>query len=228
MPSVAVVVPFRGGCPYRERAWEWVRERYAEAHPDWELVEAPAPEGSWCKAAAVSPAVEASDAEIVIQADADIWCDGLERAVYAVICGQADWAVPHQMVHRLSEEGTAVVLAGEPWEAQPVAQRPYGGILGGGFVVARREALEAARLDPRFIGWGGEDEAQACALNALYGRPWRGTADLLHLWHPPQERLTRRRGSQESWQLRCRYFAARRDAVAMRELLEEGRCLSPA
>jgi hypothetical protein len=228
---VAVVVPFRCGCPHRERAWQYVRERYAGVHPDWEVVEASAPEGEWSKGAAVNAAVERCEADIVIQADADVWTDRLEDAVAAVDAGAA-WAVPHLKVHRLSETATAEVTAGTPWRETKregrYAQRPYGGILGGGIVVAPREVLLAAPLDPRFRSWGNEDEAHALALSALFGRPWRGTADLLHLWHPPQERMTRRRGSKESWELRCRYFTARNDPDAMRALLEEGRCPLPA
>lgn len=155
MSSVSVVVPFRGGCPYRERAWEWVQARYVEHHPDWEVIEAPAPEGPWSKGAAVNPVVRECDAEIVIQGDADVWCDGLERAVYAVICGQAEWAVPHRLVHRLGEGATSAVLAGANWwEQTDLAQRPYPGILGGGFVVAPKEVIRSIPIDVRFSGWG--------------------------------------------------------------------------
>jgi hypothetical protein len=230
--TVQVVVPFRGGCPHRERAWRWVRARYQEIHPDWEVVEAPAPEGAWCKGAAINPAVEASEAEIVIQADADCWTDGLADGVAAVEAG-AGWAIPHLKVWRLSEEATAAVLGGADWEQETrreggLAQRSYNGLAGGGLVVARRETLLEVPIDERFRGWGGEDEAHSFALNALVGPPWRGTADLYHLWHPPQERLTRRRGSKESWALRNRYAAARGRPDRMRRLLEEAGCLSPA
>lgn len=225
MANVAVVVPWRGGCSHREAAWEWVQARYAEHHPGWEVIEAPAPGGAWSKGAAVNPMVKRCEAEVVIQADADVWCDGLERAVYAVICGQAEWAVPHLNVHRLGEAGTAAVLAGASWRAQDdLTQTPYPGILGGGFIVARRESLAAVPLDGRFEGWGQEDEAHAIALNALLGDPWRGQADLVHLYHPPQDRLTRRRGSQEGWALRSRYLQRRHRPDQMRKLLEEATC----
>jgi hypothetical protein len=219
---VATVVPFCGGCRYREAAWRWVRGSYAEFHPDWDLIEAPAPPGRWCKATAVNPAVETCDAEIVIQADADVWCDRFPDAVAAVEAG-ASWAVPHKLLHRLSEDATQAVLAGGDWQDQEPEQKSYEGILGGGIVVARREVLSDVPLDRRFVGWGQEDEAHAFALNALYGDPWRGTADLVHLWHPPQPRDSRRKGSRESWRLRRRYFEARRKPMAIRALLEEGR-----
>ncbi len=226
--TVAVVIPFQAGCPQRERALGFVAGSYAATHPRWEVVEAPAASaGDWCKATAINPAIEASSAKIIIQADADCWADDLADAVAAVEAGAA-WAVPHLLVHRLSEQGTEAVLAGEDWRDQPLAQNPYRGILGGGFVVTRRDVLLAAPLDPRFKGWGGEDEAHADALNALFGPPWRGSADLIHLWHPPQQRMTRRKGSYESWALRCRYRNCKDDPAAMAALIEESRDTSPA
>lgn len=227
--SVAVVVPFRGGCPHREAAWAYIQRLYAQRHPDWQVIEAfQVPEsGTWRKATAINPAVESCDAEIIIQADADIWTEGLADAVEAVEDG-ALWALPHTQVRRLSAEGTAAVLTGAPWADQPLAQRSYQGIIGGGYVVAPRVALQAVPLDPRFVGWGNEDEAHAMALSTLLGEPWRGAADLIHLWHPPQERWTRRRGSRESWALRQRYAAARDDHTAMSALIEESRDASQA
>lgn len=220
--TVAVVVPFRGGCPYRERAWAWVRDQYAEHHPTWEVVEAAAPGGPWRKGAAVSATFEAANAEIVVQADADCWTEGLATAVRAVADGAA-WAIPHRDVHRLTEAATTDVLGGAEWDTAPTEQAPYKGLPGGGIVVATRRVFESVPLDPRFAGWGQEDECWAMALETLLGPPVRGDAPLLHLWHPPQERMTRRRGSLENWSLRSRYFAARGDSTAMRALLEEFR-----
>jgi hypothetical protein len=220
--SVAVVVPWRGGCAHRQRAWEWVQARYVEQHPDWGVIEAPGPE-PWSKGAAVNPVVEATYAEIVVVADADVWCDGLERAVYAIACGEANWGMPHRQVHRLSQAGTAAVYAGEAWEGQPVDQRPYVGVWGGGIVVARRETLLETPIDHRFVGWGQEDAAHALALHTLANRGWRGTVDLVHLFHPPQPRMTRARGSAEGWELYRRYCRARNNPAAMATLLEEGR-----
>lgn len=216
--SVEVVIPYAGGCPHRARALEWARGRWP-----WPVTIAPGPV-PWCKAAAVMPAVERSCADVVVVADADVWCDEIERAVRIVQSGTC-WAIPHWTVHRLTEQATAEVLAGAAWQDQPLTERAYRGVEGGGIIVARRETLLDVPLDARFVGWGQEDETWAMALRALHGPAWRGSAPLIHLWHPPQDRLTRRRGSRESWQLRLRYVAARRDPVAMRALIEEGRAM---
>lgn len=223
MASVTIVVPWRGGCPARERAWGWVQARYQAERPEWQLVEAPGPD-PWVKAAAAMPAVEQSPADgIVVVADADVWCDGLSAAIDAVASGNADWAIPHRKVHRLSAQATAGVLAGGSIDPIPddLARHAYEGVDGGGLVVAHRGTMLEIPLDPRFVRWGQEDESWAFALHCLAGPAWRGTAPLLHLWHPLQPRQRPKVGSRESWALRGRYLLALNDPAAMRELLKE-------
>lgn len=214
MTVVEVIVPAAGTCPYRARALEWVRGRY-----EWPVTVAPGPT-PWSKGAAVMPAIERSCADVIVVADADVWTDGLPDAIAEVQAGVM-WAVPHRGVHRLTEASTAAVIDGARWEDQPLDERPYLGIPGGGIVVARRDTLLDVPLDPRFVGWGQEDESWGVALRTLLGPPWRGRAPLVHLWHPSQPRLTRTRGSHESWQLRKRYLAARDDPAAMRLIVTE-------
>lgn len=211
---VEVVVPWLPGCPYRERAWNWLRPRYG-----WP-VRVGTGSSPWVKADAVTPAVEAcAEGAIVVIADADVWSDGVTEAVDAVEHG-ARWAIPHNKVHRLTADGTDAVLAGADWRSRPLDQPPYTGVAGGGYVIARRETLLEVPM-PRIVGWGQDDECWAIALTTLAGTPWRGSADLVHLWHPPQERLSRRRGSVEGWAMLRRYRQAAHDVRAMRRLIEE-------
>lgn len=219
-----VIVPWRGGCPHRERAWAWVRAQYARLHPDWRVVEAVAPDGPWCKATAAMPAIEAADDGIVVVADADVFAARTpETAVAAVESGLAAWAAPHLLVRRLNERGTNMLIAGETGFAEQQDQAPYRGLMGGGVVVARRETLLDCPLDPRFVGWGQEDLSWGVALHVLHGPAWRGNGPLWHLWHPPQHRMNRKVGSIAGQQLQRRYLAARRDPAAMRALIEEAR-----
>lgn len=205
---------------HRERAWRHLAHRYAEDYAAWRVTLAEAPEGPWCKAAAVNPAVARSEAEIIIVADADVWCDGLREAVEAVKDG-APWAIPHDRVYRLTEAATEAFFSGGDWRDQPLAQRDYQGVIGGGFVVATRDVLRAVPLDPRFTGWGNEDESWGVALQTLVGIQWRGEAPLIHCYHPPQERASRRWGSVESRALAKRYHRARNKPEQMRALIYE-------
>lgn len=210
MPEV--IVPFAGDCPHRQKALEWVTANHV-----WPVTVA---YGGvpWVKAEAIRPAIEASSADIIVLADADCWTDGLDEAVRAVELG-APWAKPHKLVHRLSEASTRAFMAGESWTE--LDQQPYHGVAGGGFVVARRETLLDIPMDPRFVGWGQEDIAFALALHTLAGDAWLGDADLIHLWHPPQPRMTRMWGSPESKRLLKRYLAAKAKPDLMRSIVEE-------
>lgn len=215
---VEVVIPWRGGCPHRERALEWVRGRLP-----YPVTVAEPPTGPWAKALAVMPAASrCSGADVLVIHDADVWTPGLEEAVEQVERG-AMWAIPHRGVHRLTEDSTRRLIAGESWEGLPLAERAYLGVEGGGVVAIHRDLLLRTPMDPRFEGWGSEDEAWAVALRACFGPPWRGKAPLAHLWHPPQSRLSRARGSRESWNLRRRYMRAAREPREMKTLLEEAR-----
>jgi len=209
-----VVIPFAGECPYRRRALDHVAARYP-----WPVIVAPGGE-PWIKAHAVMAAVEATDAEIIVVADADVWSDGTPAAVEAVASGAA-WAIPHRGVFRLTEAASAAYIAGAPLEGLELAERAYLGWEGGGVVVALRETLLDVPMDPHFIGWGCEDEAWALALNLLAGHRWRGKSQLAHLWHPPQPRTDRRQGSPANFARLRRYVAARHDPAAMRALLTE-------
>jgi hypothetical protein len=222
--ATAVIVPWRSGCPHRDAAWRWVRNQYAIHHPTWQIVSGTCPDGPWVKALAVADALERTDADTLLLADADVWSDGLQRAVDAL--DQFPWAIPHHTVYRLTEQATAHAFStGEL--AGPYTQHPYKGWAGGGFLALDRVTYERIPLDPRFAGWGSEDAAWHLALARITGRGWRGRADLWHLWHPPQPRLNRVVGSQESADLLHRYQRAR-TPQAMTELLEEARRGEPS
>lgn len=218
---VAILIPWRStDCPHRRRALGWV---VAELAPlGWPIIVGRHDEGPWCKALAVADAFAQTDAEVLVIHDADVVTTGLAVAVRTVQNGAA-WAVPHRGVHRLSEATTSLYMAGRDPASLELDERAYRGVEGGGITVVRRDVYEDWPLDPRFLGWSGEDEAFGWALRTLHGPPWRPTtyAPLVHLWHPPQERATRARGSMESWELRKRYARAQHNPVAMRALIQE-------
>ncbi|RKR92781.1 hypothetical protein BDK92_7261 [Micromonospora pisi] len=228
--TVTVLVPWRPDGGHRDRAWAWVRRWWAATHPDWQVVAGTNVGGPWVKANAVGYALTRADGDMLVIADADVICHGVDLAVDAVERG-APWAVPHGNVHRLTELATTAVFSGvKPASvAGATTQDPYRGLDGGGITVLPRIVYEQVPLDPRFQGWGGEDESWALALTSLAGPSWRGTAPLYHLWHPPQERLNRHVGSAPSRALQVRYqYAAKHGPAAVRALLDETPLPAPA
>ena len=157
---------------------------------------------------------------MLVVADADVWTDNLPAAIAAI--GDAPWVVPHRVVYRLSESASARYMAGEP-DLTDLDQEPYIGRAGGGITIVTRDVWEQVPMDPRFLGWGDEDDAWCYALTTLIGRPLRFTADLIHLWHPPQPRISRGMGSQENRDLIREYLRVARDPEAMAALIAEAR-----
>lgn len=225
--NVEVVIPWRGGCPHRHAALGWVCARWVEHFAALTITVAEAPPGPWVKALAVTPAVEASDADVIVVADADVWVDAdvVAEAVDRVGRNVSGWAMPHRMVNRLTEQATGRLFAGELGrpDLPDLDEAPYLGTAGGGMVVVRRGDYLDCPLDPRFAGWGGEDAAWGQALDGWIGDCWAGGAPLLHLWHPPQERRDRVVGNERSERLRRLYLMSGGHRPSLKRLLEEAR-----
>jgi hypothetical protein len=212
-----VVIPWRAGCPYRKLVLDWVVCAHRDIGRRTILGELD-PDRPWVKADAVRAGLDQSTAEVVVISDGDVWCDSLEAAVDAA--AERRWAMPFRDVHRLSPQATSHALQTGDLGGK-LEQRPYLGVAGGGLMAIQRDAYDRVPLDPRFVGWGQEDEAWGVALKELVGPGWRGTAPLFHLWHPPQPRQHRATGSDESRALRNRYFRARRQPEQMQALIDE-------
>lgn len=209
-PRVAVVVPWAGDCPYRVAAWHYIRQWYRSYYPSWEVVRGEGRKGSlWCKAEAVADALHQTSADILVIADADCIAPDIGRAVKEVADGTR-WAMPHHKLFRFTEAATISILRGEDpkrlsEQSACLTQTPYQGYAGGGITVLSRDAYRATPLDPRFLGWGQEDESWAMALKLVHGKPWREQGPMWHLWHPPQQRMSRTIGSYASRDLRQQY-----------------------
>jgi hypothetical protein len=229
MPRIDVILPWKPGCVYRDLNRGWVIDQ-------WERLGI-TPLTGWClddwsKAAAVDDALRRSTADAVIISDADVWpqdwddTHGQQNAVYATqtLLNDHPWVMPFDTVLRLDPAATSTVLTGDPPNPNAtLTQRPYRGLLGGGFLAIRRDVYDDCPLDARFIGWGQEDEAWGAALTALHPAGRRLPGNLFHLWHPPQPRANRAVGSKESKDLRDRYYRARRNPVELRRLIDDGR-----
>lgn len=223
MADVEVIVPWRGGCPHRERALGWVVARYREA--GYPVTIGDLPDGPWIKAKAVQAAMDATTAQVLVVADADAWCDAIHDTVRAVADGRARWGAPHRVVRRLKPDWTERVLDGlDPADIRGAAleEPSYRAHLGGGIVIIERTAYDEVPLDPRHVDWGHEDDDWALALDQLVGPPHRDRGVLWHLWHPPQVRRSRIHGSDASLALHHRYLEAARQHC-MADLVAEYR-----
>jgi hypothetical protein len=215
--GISIVVPWRPDGAFRDVAWELVRHKWAREFPGAEIIEGSCPPGRpWSKGTAVANALTEASGDVIVVADADVWCEAVRPSIEVVRAG-APWAMPHLRVYRLTRPATIKVLAGGPIGGD--VGESHRGVLGGGIVVVARDVIDSVPMDPRFHGWGQEDTAWAMALHVIAGEVVRGKAPLWHLWHPEPPRLTRTRGSQESCELHARYKDARFDRAAMVALI---------
>jgi hypothetical protein len=233
MRDVTVVIPWAStGDPHRDRAFErvktwWGRLAREDRSRRWRVIVADTTGVTpWVKAAAVNAGAALTTDGVLIVADADVWTNGVSDALDAVSSGAARWAVPHLLVHRLDEASTRAVLDTDVLGGV-LCRRPYGGVAGGGIVVLRREDYNMVPLDPRFLGWGQEDQAWGTALTGILGPPWRGSATLWHLWHEPQPKMTPSRGSKDGWTLVSRYWRAAKNPPALHSIIAEIRSGTP-
>jgi len=221
--SVSVIVPFRAGCPWREASKEWTAQYWAQYFPSWQIVYCTDDgAGAWSKAQAIRNGVRQSYGDVLVIADADTIVTDISSPVALVGSGHSRWAVPHTMVYRLSQGATEATLSGSDPRAMrhDLHERHYG-LAGGGMLVVHRDTLEACPPDPRFRGWGGEDEALGLALRTLHGPEHRGTADLIHLWHPLAQRKARDHGNDDNQSLVIRYRQAAKLRPQMAALVAE-------
>lgn len=223
--SVSVLVPYTSPDEHRARARTYVLDWYARHHPGWEIIEGICA-GDWSKGEALADAAARATHDVFVLADADslVPPDILHDAVRRV-AGGASWVMPHRRVYRFDRAATEAVYGGAEPAANPAwckDRPPYGGVVGGGITVLSRATWDTVGgIDPRFVGWGGEDIAFGWALETLCGPGVHLGSPLFHLWHRQEHQGEHRRGSPDAEALAARYRHARGRPDAMRVLVAE-------
>jgi len=196
-----VVIPFAPCAdPHREAACQhvvdWLRPL------GWPIVvEEADPQEPWSKGAIVDRAVQRTETAGLVISDADVLVHhaAIATCATAVVAGWA-WAIPHSDVYRLSPRMTLDVLSHATkgpshfLGGAQLERRPHAAPRGGGIVVVSRESYDlVGGIDPRFVGWGGEDISFGRALDTLAGPAFTLREPMWHLYHQPQVILPGRR-----------------------------------
>jgi glycosyl transferase family 7 (putative galactosyltransferase) len=219
-PPVSVLIPYHRSDEWREQALAYVGRWWARHFPDWESILCGAE--PWTKGAALANGALEATAPVLVIADADSFILDPADVVDAVARLEqgAAWVMPHRYVHRTSQAAAEKIYASGLVDIHDVAYPAYGGCEGGGMTVLPRAAWDrVGGIDPRFVGWGGEDRSFGWALSTLVGPCSRGNARLVHLWHPVQG--PRQSLSKPTMALISRYRIAQRSRVRMAELVAE-------
>lgn len=224
--SVAVLVPTGGPGweTWRARAWGHVRD-HLERLPYELVVEHADPGQPWRKGRVIEAARARTTAGLLVVHDSDLLVDleALIESVRSVRAGEFSWATPYVDVNRLDRESTVALYEGRD-QPRTLERGPHTGMRGGGVTVVTAGAFDdVGGIDPRFVGWGGEDEAFGIALGALHGKGARHAGVALHLYHPHQWVPARRPEHDGSRRLVERYRTQRRQAGGIRALIAEHR-----
>lgn len=219
-----VIVPYRFTDQYRRRAFEWVCDWWSTRGIP---VLVGTCDGDWSKGAAVDSVRSQVKTDGLIIADCDVV---IARELLAVAKGAvrsgAPWVMPHGRVIRLSRgESHRVYRVGDTVLSS--AHESRWAPPGGGMVILTTAAYDTVGgIDPRFVGWGGEDISFARALDTLVGLGVRFGGILWHLYHPRTARRPGNRASHESERLAGLYLDAEGNPELMRALVREHRRVS--
>ncbi len=226
-----VLVPWRGGDPDREFAWDQVKRRWAET--EFEVFVADSPKKrKFNRAAAINAAAKAAgDWDVAIIADADTWDNiaACRRAV-ELVSRKGGASVPWNTRLKLSAAGSTRFVAMGRKKATKTSDLDHddptriSGVVpnkrGGAIVVTREMFEEVGGFDEGFTDWGHEDRAFRLAVESLTGlRLPEQSAKVYHLWHPLAS--TDRKGSVKGRERFARYTEAHGDREAMILLLKE-------
>lgn len=224
-PHVVILVPWRGGDPNREKAWEAVRKSLEPL--GWPIYTGDA-EGGWNRSAAINAAAKsAGDWDVAAIIDADTIEDlaALQQAATEAH-KQGSAVVPWFERYKLSAQGSVNFLLGRRVGMGDLDRQDRTRVRGvkpekrGGSIVVSRPAWDAVGgFDEGFTSWGHEDRAFRVAIMQLApGGLSDIKATVHHLWHPLASED--RRGS-EAGRKRFERYAAAQSPSQMALLLRE-------
>lgn len=226
--TVSILVPFRPDGGLRDLVWSWLRRRYTMLLPEAEIVTADDPGEHFSRAASFNLAAAEAQGDILLMVDADavVSAEQLEGAI-AQADDSAGMVLAYCRYLYLTERASHEIMAGPVDRGpRPIPEHEWEqwGSVSSVVAVSRKTWDVVGGFDPRFRGWGFEDNAFFYACQTLVAPHRRVEGDVLHLWHPPSPGLD---PSVETYQanhaLNERYGAACDDPDAMREVLGEWR-----
>ncbi len=219
---IAVVIPWRGGQPDRERHHATVSAHLRGLLPDAIHMDVDSGHQPFSRAGSRNLGVrlaQDAEADVVVLCDADTLPE--REPLMAAIDSAHDGLLHLPYVHfrGLSENGTRSYLGGTPPEACET-ELAHDWATGGCLVLTPEAWDSAGGMDERCVGYGYEDAIFRIAADALLGPTVKHDGTLWHLYHEKQMGL----GSPEhtaNGELAARYVAAEGNEDAVRAIVSE-------
>lgn len=188
---LSLLMPFRDDDGTRTVVAEWIQARWRHYFPEAELIIESDDGGTpFSKTIAVNRAAARATGDVLAILDADTWVrvERVKKVVAAIESGEVPWAMPCSRAYRLTRLFTSRLLRMPPEGTFPIVKTRTDceEIVGAvGFMhIFPRGAWEAVGgMDPRFRGWGGEDNAITWAMDTMWGQHVQFPSTALHLWH---------------------------------------------
>jgi hypothetical protein len=214
--KTVVCIPWRP-TPDREEAFRFVWNWYVEhPRPFDRIMAVDSCSVEFNRAGSRNSCVRAAaDADVVVINDADTvpHPPALAAAIAQAVDGKLHYGL--DKMKYLSEEETRKYFDGRPVDVSDAKAHDSSVI-----VCTPATWWKVGGMDERFTGYGGEDGALCSAANALAGVQWhKGTA--VSLFHDPMVRDIGSERWKPNSELSQRYYRARHNPAAIRELIAE-------
>lgn len=219
--KAVILVPRRADHGHRDRVWAWVRAWW-ERELKLPIFEGHHDEGLFNRSAACNRAAAAAgDWDVAVLIDADVVCDP-DKVREAITIAHRDLdhlVLPFTRRHNLTRQGSERIMAGETGSWRSFIGITYAQQCSAVVVIPRKVWDTIGGFDERFVGWGFEDNAFACAAETFGRSLEQIEGEVWHLWHPTAKEGRRHSPSYRANRARHELYAtALGDPDAVRAL----------
>lgn len=190
--DLSIVIPWRAGTdPWRLKSFDWILNRYKLLYPEAELILADDGSEEFNRATFINAGATEASREFLLIADADtISFPEFVSGGLAKMKAGAPWVIPYgdQDYYNSDQASAEWILGRDTTENISPSQITWEHKLKSwsGQVLIRTEDFESVGgFDPRFKGWGYEDNAFVATCDTLLGKHLRVDYGwTIHIWHP--------------------------------------------